>query len=81
MELLKQLYKIISKSGMEDRIKSFVLDRLGDVPLTIATDEIGNLFITKGTADVYPCVAAHLDEIHAPCEREIVVEGNKKRKS
>lgn len=76
MELLKQLYKIMSKSGMEDRIKSFVLDRLSDVPLTIATDEIGNLFITKGTADVYPCVAAHLDEIHAPCEREIVVEGD-----
>jgi hypothetical protein len=62
---------------MEDRIKSFVLDCLGDMPLTVETDEIGNLFITKGVAEAYPCVAAHLDEIHAPCEREVVVEGDK----
>ena len=75
MELLKQLYRISSKSGMEDRIKSFVLDCLADVPLTIQTDEIGNVFITKGIAERYPCVAAHLDEIHAPCGRDVVVEG------
>ena len=77
MELLKQLYKIMSKSGMEDRIKSFILDSLNDVPMSITTDEIGNLFITKGEAESFPCVAAHLDEIHAPCEREVVVEGDK----
>ena len=67
----------MSKSGMEDRIKSFILDSLNDVPMSITTDEIGNLFITKGEAESYPCVAAHLDEIHAPCEREVVVEGDK----
>lgn len=77
MELLSQLYRISSKSGMEGRMKSFVLDRLYDVPLTVETDAIGNLFITKGRAEVYPCVAAHLDEIHSPCEREVVMEGDK----
>ncbi len=77
MELLKRLYKISSKSGMEDRIKSFVLDCVSDVNLKIDTDDIGNLFITKGLAETYPCVAAHLDEIHTPCEREVVVEGDK----
>lgn len=77
MELLSRLYKIISKSGMEDRMKSFVLDCLSDVTMTVETDEIGNLFITKGVAEVYPCVAAHLDEIHSPCEREVVIEGDK----
>lgn len=77
MELLSRLYKIISKSGMEDRMKSFVLDCLSDVTLTVETDEIGNLFITKGVAEVYPCVAAHLDEIHNPCEREVVIEGDR----
>ena len=76
MELLKQLYKIISKSGMEDKIKSFVLDCLVDVQMSITTDEIGNLFITKGEAESYPCVAAHLDEIHTPCEREVVIDGD-----
>ena len=76
MELLSQLYRIISKSGMEDRIKSFVLDCLNDVPLTVETDEIGNLFFIKGEAKTYPCVAAHLDEIHTPCEREVVIDGD-----
>lgn len=63
MELLKRLYKISSKSGMEDRIKSFVLDCVSDVNLKIDTDDIGNLFITKGLAETYPCVAAHLDVV------------------
>ena len=76
MELLKQLYRISSKSGMEDRIKSFVLGHLADMNLDFKTDAIGNVFITKGLADRYPCVAAHLDEIHSPCEREVVVEGD-----
>ena len=76
MELLKQLYKIISKSGMEDKMKSFVLDNLKNEVLQVESDDIGNLFITKGVADTYPCVAAHLDEIHTPCEREVVVEGD-----
>ena len=76
MELLKQLYKIISKSGMEDRIKSFILDCLKNEVLQVESDDIGNLFINKGAADTYPCLAAHLDEIHSPCEREVVVEGD-----
>lgn len=76
MELLKQLYRIISKSGMETKMKSFILERISDLDLSIETDEIGNLFITKGKADTYPCLAAHLDEIHPPCEREVVTEGD-----
>lgn len=76
MHLLTQLYKINSKSSNEDKIKSFLLDSLHQLPISVETDAIGNLFITKGLADLYPCVAAHLDEIHAPCQREVVVEGD-----
>ena len=57
-------------------MKSFVLDNLKNEVLQVESDDIGNLFITKGVADTYPCVAAHLDEIHTPCEREVVVEGD-----
>ena len=74
MKLLQQLYKISSKSGMEDMIKSFILDYLSDVDMVIKTDDVGNLFITKGLVESYPCVAAHLDEIHSPCQREVVVD-------
>lgn len=38
MELLKQLYKIISKSSKEDKIKSFLLESLMGPPLSTKTD-------------------------------------------
>ena len=66
MNLLRQLYAISSKSGNEGKIKSFIVGYLSSISLSVRTDEIGNLYITKGVADVYPCVAAHLDEIHIP---------------
>ncbi len=76
MELLKQLYTIPSKSGMEARIKSFILDHLKDLDLLIESDDFGNLFITKGDADIYPCITAHLDEVHTVEHRTIVNEGD-----
>lgn len=76
MELLKQLYAIPSKSGMEARIKSFILDYLKELDLLVETDDFGNLFITKGVADIYPCVTAHLDEVHTVEHRTIVEEGD-----
>lgn len=62
---------------MEERMKSFVLDCVSDVELSVETDEIGNLFITKGEAELYPCIATHLDEIHSPCDREVIIEGDR----
>lgn len=76
MELLSQLYKIVSKSGQEQHIKSFVMEYLKDVALHVTTDNIGNMYITKGISQSYPCVAAHLDEIHTPCQREVIIEGD-----
>lgn len=76
MELLTQLYKIISKSGREDKIKSFLLDCLKDIQIQIESDSIGNIFIIKGQSDIYPCIAAHLDEIHSPCKREFVINND-----
>ena len=74
MELLKSLYAINSKSGNEAYIKSFVLDQLNDLELTVEEDSFGNIFITKGTAEKYPCVTAHLDEVHEAVVRTIVVD-------
>ena len=76
MELLKALYNINSKSGREGRIKAFVMEQLADVPLVVEEDEIGNLFITKGEARKYPCVTAHLDEVHEQSPYWIVEEAS-----
>ena len=76
MELLKSLYKINSKSGKEAAIKAFVQGYLAHMDVDIRADESGNLFITKGVAESYPCVVAHLDEVHDVEERQVVVEGD-----
>lgn len=76
MELLKRLYAIHSKSGTEAAIKELVLRELADVECTIEEDDFGNLFITKGEAECYPGVTAHLDEVHEPVCRSIVTEGD-----
>lgn len=76
MQLLTQLYKISSKSGQEQEIKDFVMECLKDLALHIVTDDIGNIYITKGFADSYPCIAAHLDEIHLPCKRNIIIDND-----
>ena len=76
MELLHTLYKINSKSGNEAAIKNFVRTYLADMCVDIRGDEFGNLFITKGVAKEYPCVVAHLDEVHNVDDRQIVVDGD-----
>lgn len=73
MNLLTQLYSINSKSGHEEAIKHLVKQRLAVLSLQLIEDAYGNILITKGIADIYPCVAAHLDEIHEPCVRKIMV--------
>jgi len=76
MELLKGLYGINSKSGHEAQIKEFFMAQLAGLDLVVEEDSFGNIFITKGVAGSYPCVTAHLDEVHVPTERNIVVEGD-----
>lgn len=74
MELLKSLYRINSKSGREEAIKCYVLEQLAGIDLRIEEDSFGNIFITKGVADSYPCVTAHFDEVHFPTNKNIIVE-------
>ena len=76
MELLKRFYGINSKSGSEVAIKEFFMAQLAGLELAVEEDSFGNIFITKGVADCYPGVTAHLDEVHAPVERNIVVDGD-----
>lgn len=65
MELLKQLYQIHSPSGNERAMKKFIRKYVKrNVPGTsMRTDHAGNLYITKGTSETYPCIAAHLDQV------------------
>jgi hypothetical protein len=39
--------------------------------IKVVIDEIGNILITKGVSEIYPCVTAHLDTVHSWGEIDI----------
>ena len=69
MELLKELYGISARTHQEKDMIAFVSQRLSDLGIVFTTDKAGNIYATKGNADTYPCIAAHLDEVHEAREK------------
>lgn len=65
MELLKKLYTIHSMSGREKKMRKFIKKWISEnVPeASIAYDNLGNMYITKGISDTYPVIVAHLDQV------------------
>ena len=64
--LLKQLYKIHSKSGFEGEIITFVCKWISMNVHNAKIDldwDTGNVYITKGMSKTYPCIIAHLDQV------------------
>jgi putative aminopeptidase FrvX len=49
-------------------IGNSIIDMYNEVhphnPLKVEIDDIGNFYIIKGEANLYPCVVAHLDQVH-----------------
>ena len=71
--LLKQLYKIHSKSGFEGEIITFICKWISMNVHNAKIDldwNTGNIYITKGAAKTYPCIVAHLDQVqeHHPTD-------------
>lgn len=70
MELLINLYEIHSMSGQENAMRNFIKKFVKEnVPGAVVRQHNHNLYITKGEADTYPCVVAHLDQVqkkHSP---------------
>ena len=65
MELLKELYKTYSPSGKEKGMRKFLIRWIKENCPTahIQDDEKGNLYITKGRSETYPCLVAHMDQV------------------
>lgn len=67
LSLLKALYSVHSPSMREKKmrrfIKRFIRDNVRGA--SVAQDEHGNLLITKGEADRYPCLCAHMDQVQS----------------
>lgn len=61
--LLRSLYEIHSQSGQEKKMRRFVKRMAVQRGADVVQDVHGNLYVTKGVADTYPCICAHLDQV------------------
>ena len=64
LALLTALCKIQGKSGDEGDMQAFILTFLTAQGLNPHSDANGNITCTKGQADAYPTLVAHLDTVH-----------------
>ena len=64
MKLLKQLFKIYSPSGKEGYMTKFIKGFCKRIPdAKFEKDQVGNIYITRGVSETYPCIVAHLDQV------------------
>lgn len=67
LNLLKDLYKINSHSGEEEKLRRFLLSYLKKhyTGLKVRTDKLGNIYVIKGKAKHYSCIVAHYDQVQS----------------
>lgn len=64
MKLLYDLYRISSPSGDEFKMIAFLTSKMEELGAEVYEDRFGNLYATKGISETYPCIVAHMDEVH-----------------
>lgn len=62
-ELLKQLYCIYSPSRNTKKMSRFLKKQITRRGGTYIKDQAGNILVTKGVAETYPCLASHYDQV------------------
>lgn len=72
LELLKDILKTPTYCGREEYIIAKITEHLMKMSLDYTIDEHGNIYVTKGVSDIYPCVVAHTDSVHRIVDIEIV---------
>ena len=74
MELLKTLYSIYSPSTGEKKmrrfIKRWIMNNVSNTQIT--TDLKGNIYVSKGMSESYPCIVSHIDQVQKTHSRDFV---------
>ena len=69
LKLLKEVLSWQAESrntAQQQAIMDNVRNLLG-AKVNVTFDAYGNMYMVKGTAEVYPCVVAHVDQVHTYC--------------
>lgn len=67
IDLMRSIFEVQSTSGDMVAMTNFIynfIDNLVDPTISIESDNSGNIYITKGRADTYPCIVSHIDTVH-----------------
>ncbi len=70
---LESVLQIQTYSGLQQRMIIFIIKELVKRSVTYYIYN-GCVYATKGIADSYPCVVAHMDTVHRICEDLTVIE-------
>lgn len=73
LELLRSLYCIHSPSGREKKMRKFLRRYCSSLGAEVSHDAAGNLYVTKGVADTYPCIVAHMDQVQEQHSKDFAV--------
>ena len=71
---IPRLIEVLSNptvSGKEDRMRDYIINSLNQRNIPNYVDKYGNVYATKGNAEYFPCVVAHIDTVHRLEEFEV----------
>ncbi|GEM_PF-5829983 len=60
---LKEILSVPTYFKQEHGLLRYLIQYLQTTPYKFNMDAFGNLYITKGIAEYYPCVCAHTDSV------------------
>lgn len=63
-ELLFNLLRVQSHSRECIDMQTFIVEYIESMGWHYDIDKMGNIYVTKGIADTYPCFASHMDTVH-----------------
>ena len=65
---LKEVLSIPTKTWKEELMIQYLMDYCKEKGFKSEIDSNGSVYVTKGKAEIYPCVVAHIDTVHEPVE-------------
>lgn len=71
-EKLKDILSTPTYCGQEQYLIAKITKYLNECNLDYVIDEHGNIYVTKGVAEYYPCVVAHTDSVHRIVDMDIL---------
>ena len=64
IDRLKEILSIPSLYGREEKVRNYISQWAIARNIPFYIDVTGNIYLTKGQSDSYPCMVAHMDTVH-----------------